>query len=39
LWDNGKSAYIYGFTVTKDVKDITKNIPQRYVADDVVSLL
>lgn len=36
FWDGKKGAYIFGFNVTKDVKDIRRNIATRFLADNTV---
>ena len=37
LWDESKGGYIFGFNVTKEVRDITRNIAPRFVNGNTVS--
>lgn len=33
FWDGSKSSYIFGLTVPKETKEITRNIAPRFVND------
>lgn len=36
FWDQQRGAYVFGFNMTKDVKDIKRNIPRRFLSDGLV---
>jgi hypothetical protein len=36
FWDQHRDSYIFGFNMAKDVKDIKRNIPKRFLQDGVV---
>ena len=36
FWDQQRGAYVFGFNMTKDVKDIKRNIPKRFLSDSLV---
>jgi hypothetical protein len=36
FWDQQRGAYVFGFNMTRDVKDIKRNIPRRFLSDGLV---
>jgi hypothetical protein len=38
FWDQQRGAYVFGFNMARDVKDIRRNIPRRFLQDGLVVL-
>jgi hypothetical protein len=38
FWDDAKSSYIFGFNVPREVREVTRNIPPRFLVCDAVRI-